>query len=573
MTGTPMSSASLYSLIGFTLGPNADCAITLGMLDSVLANIVASYPNTTDGFGLYASLGTVVSGVWNGTIIGLANGGTGASITTTNGGVVYSGASVPAVSAATATASQFLLSGALGAPTWSTAVYPTTIAANKIIYSSSANTIAGLSTSNGGVLQTSSLGVPSFTATPTLGLAGTTQGSLAIAGVNSGSVTVGVRAAAGGSTFTLPATNGSSGAFLKTDGSGNTSWTPAAFPLTIPINQVLYSPAANQIAGLPTANFGILNTNSAGVPSIAQAISLGTNGTAGGSITFKGLTSGSATIAVPSSTGNTTFSLPPSGGVNTYVLATDGNGNTSWSPVYPIVSTPLMPQGRLTLVSNTPVMGAAAVAQGTIYYTPYNGNICPLWNGTNFIATAISQLSLSLSGTAKSSVYDVFVWANNGSPSLVFGPAWTSNTTRSAGTALSRVQGLLTNSVTLSSGPSAGFGTYLGTIATDSTGATVTWNPNTTGSAAILNIWNMYNRFPVTATVTDVGAPYAYSSTTIREARGGGANQISFVVGQKEDQAVSTLNASVSIYTINGGGSGGGSSGGGGTGGGPGGPQ
>lgn len=549
MTGTPMSSASLYSLIGFTLGPNANCRITMGMLDSVLANIVASYPNTTDGFGQFTSMGTITSGVWNGTTIGLAYGGTGTSVSTTLGGVVYSGASVPAVSAATATASQFLLSGALGAPTWSTAVYPTTIAVNRVVYSSSANTIAGLATSNGGVLLTSASGVPSFSPTPTLGIAGTSQGSLTIAGLNVGSVAVGVRAAAGGSTFKLPATNGSKGSFLKTDGSGNTSWTSAAFPLTTPVNQLLYSPTTNQIAPLPTGDFGVLSTSGSGVPSIATAIALGTNGVAGGSLTLKGSTSGSATIAVPSATGNTTFSLPPDEGVANYLLTTDGNGNTDWAAPNPTFTIPLTPQGRLTLVSNTPVMTAAALTQGTVYYTPYAGNICPLWNGSAFVATAVTQLSIALSGAAASKVYDIFVWSNSGAAALALGPAWTNTTTRSAGTALARVQGLLTNSISISGGPAAGFGTYLGTIATDSTGATVSWSPTTTGSAAVLNIWNMYNRSPVCASVTDNGPAYSYLSTTVRESRGTAANQIKMIVGQQEGNIVSNLNGVIQAGT------------------------
>src|SRR5689334_1222868 len=40
------------------------------------------------------------------------------------------------------------------------------------------------------------------------------------------------------------------------------------------------------------------------------------------------------------------------------------------------VETP--PQGRLTLTSNTPVMTADATGQGTIYYTPYQGNQLPV---------------------------------------------------------------------------------------------------------------------------------------------------------------------------------------------------
>lgn len=51
------------------------------------------------------------------------------------------------------------------------------------------------------------------------------------------------------------------------------------------------------------------------------------------------------------------------------------------------------PQGRLTLVSDSPVMTASQSAATTIYYTPYNGNLVPIYNGTAFLATPFSELS------------------------------------------------------------------------------------------------------------------------------------------------------------------------------------
>lgn len=52
--------------------------------------------------------------------VSLATGGTGANLTASNGGIVYSGASALAILAGTATAGLALLSGASGAPSWST---------------------------------------------------------------------------------------------------------------------------------------------------------------------------------------------------------------------------------------------------------------------------------------------------------------------------------------------------------------------------------------------------------------------------------------------------------------------
>lgn len=59
-------------------------------------------------------------------LITLAQGGTGANLTASNGGILYSTASASAILAGTATAGQILQSGASAAPTWSTATYPAT---------------------------------------------------------------------------------------------------------------------------------------------------------------------------------------------------------------------------------------------------------------------------------------------------------------------------------------------------------------------------------------------------------------------------------------------------------------
>lgn len=65
---------------------------------------------------------------------------------------------------------------------------------------------------------------PSFSATPTLGIAGTTKGTLSLAGNTSGVVTVQPAAAAGTWSLTLPTTGGTNTYFLQTNGSGVTTW-------------------------------------------------------------------------------------------------------------------------------------------------------------------------------------------------------------------------------------------------------------------------------------------------------------------------------------------------------------
>ena len=97
--------------------------------------------------------------------ITLANGGTSAALTASNGGIVYSTASAMAILAGTATAGQLLTSGASTTPAWTTTTYPATNAINTIMYASSANVLGVITPVNSAVMISSSGGVPSFSTT------------------------------------------------------------------------------------------------------------------------------------------------------------------------------------------------------------------------------------------------------------------------------------------------------------------------------------------------------------------------------------------------------------------------
>jgi hypothetical protein len=152
---------------------------------------------------------------WTGQL-GLTRGGTAASLTASNGGIVYSTATAMAILAGTATAGQLLQSGSSAAPSWSTSTYPATNAANTLLYASSANVMAALATANNGVLVTSAGGVPSISSTlpsgisatnmnlttPTLGVAAATSinfGGTALANYLQGSITPTIASSGGGS--------------------------------------------------------------------------------------------------------------------------------------------------------------------------------------------------------------------------------------------------------------------------------------------------------------------------------------------------------------------------------------
>lgn len=146
------------------------------------ANRITSTGGTTPVIDISASyigqssittLGTIATGVWNGSVIPLAYGGTNANLTASNGGILYSSASAVGILAGTATAGQMLQSGASTTPAWSTSTYPATNAVNTLLYASSANVMSALATANSGVLVTSAGGVPSISTTLPSGIAAT----------------------------------------------------------------------------------------------------------------------------------------------------------------------------------------------------------------------------------------------------------------------------------------------------------------------------------------------------------------------------------------------------------------
>lgn len=108
----------------------------------------ATYPATTTiNQILYSSAGNVVTGL----------------ATANNGLLVTSNTGVPSILAGPGTTGQILQANSAAAPSFSTASYPSTTTINQILYSSSANTVAGLATANNSVLATSNTGVPSLT--------------------------------------------------------------------------------------------------------------------------------------------------------------------------------------------------------------------------------------------------------------------------------------------------------------------------------------------------------------------------------------------------------------------------
>ncbi len=259
-------------------------------------------------------LGTINTGIWNGSIIGLPYGGTNANLTASNGSVVYSSATALALSAV-GTTGQLLQSNGAAAPTWTTATFPSSVGtagtilrsdgtnwvastatfantytASNILYSNGSNNIVGLVTGNNGVLITSAGGVPSISSTLplavqtnitelgtiTLGVWNGTAVDVAHGGTGDSSFTA-YSVICAGTTSTGNFQNvvgvGSIGQVLTSQGAGTLpTWVNAPGTGTINsglINQLAYYAAAGTtVSGLATANDGLLVTSNSGVPSI-----------------------------------------------------------------------------------------------------------------------------------------------------------------------------------------------------------------------------------------------------------------------------------------------------------------
>lgn len=212
------------------------------------------------------------------------------------------------------------------------------------------------------------------------------------------------------------------------------------------------------------------------------------------------------------------------------------------------------PQGRLTLTTAVPVTVSDVTNATTIYYTPYTGDRVPIYDGTDWRMTTFTELSnaTAQSSTGKAGpaavgnnlLYDLFVWSDSGTIRLTRGPAWASDTARTD--ALTLVNGVYLNGVTITNGPAASRGTYVGTVRSN-------------GSAQIVDsfasrwVWNMYNRRPRAMRVLEGTDSWSGSgSATFRQMNNAATNQLDFVRGLDEDNvsASASLTAASSGATL-----------------------
>lgn len=223
----------------------------------------------------------------------------------------------------------------------------------------------------------------------------------------------------------------------------------------------------------------------------------------------------------------------------------------------------LLPQGRLTLQTGTPVQTAEQTAKSQVFYDCYNGgNLVWVWNGTQDVQLTIGSCEISMtmatSGTGVTNSGGVFdVWAVNVSSTLTLcvatngsGGGWASDTGGSntaRGTGYSQLDkttrpyitntNAITNCYTGATNRgtiSANQATYLGTLYTTAAGQTgVALRPTGAAGGAnnVVGLSNGYNRVPYAALNRDTTASWSIASTTWRRANNNANNKITFVDG------------------------------------------
>lgn len=226
------------------------------------------------------------------------------------------------------------------------------------------------------------------------------------------------------------------------------------------------------------------------------------------------------------------------------------------------------PQGYLNLIGQATggVVQTGDVTGATVlYYSPFVGSIVPIFNGSAFVNTQFSELTMSLTaaGSPSNNIQDACVFSNNGVPTLVLGPSWTTATAGAgsrgtgAGTAqITKLQGIWVNAVSIigynglsSYTIPASQCTYVGSVYIDATAGQVSayrsWGQNRK-----FGIWNAYNRQPIIMQAGDptngwsyIGgirasnnSPASYSSTEFNVGSGIPSNGIGVFTGLAEEQ-------------------------------------
>jgi len=275
------------------------------------------------------STGTITSGIWNGTAVDVAHGGTGRSSLTANALIVGNGTSAVTLTSATAF---------------------------------------------GQMLAADSGGVPVWTGHPHLGDNSTYTGALDFSGSTSGTITIQPQAAAGTYNFNLPTSAGTSGKPLLSGGGGSSPMTfgtlgvagggTGATSLTANALLLGNGTSAFQVVTPQSTQGYALQTDGSGLPIFDTTLTLGKSSVATGQLDLAGLTSGTVSIKSQDAAGTYNFNLPTTAGLAGQVLASQGGGSSAMIWMSSLTN-------PMTTANDIIFGGSAGAAARSVFVPPY----------------------------------------------------------------------------------------------------------------------------------------------------------------------------------------------------------